>query len=216
VLDSLLERTHYDREQPGYFWLKAPIGGTVLNSDLRDQLNRPVKPSEPIMRLGDKLGDWEVEMKIPQKHISQVKLAFPQDDPNAKLDVDLMLASAPTRIFRGKLSRDKIGGEAIPDRDANNEAEPVVIARVQIDDPDMSAFPAASCEPPELRSTARSAAATGRWATRSSMAFGSGSSRKSSSSSNNPLRFSIVDADWRWTRRSSGMPRSSRISYLKS
>src|SRR5262249_51346463 len=45
----------------------------VLNYDYRETLtNREVKPSDPLLRLGDVSGVWEVEMKIPQKHIGQV------------------------------------------------------------------------------------------------------------------------------------------------
>src|SRR5262249_34518842 len=73
--------------------------------------------------------------KIPQKHIGQVLQAFksPDQDPNEELDVDLILRSAPTRTFRGKLARRDIGGEATPNRDENNEAEPVVLAYVRIE-----------------------------------------------------------------------------------
>src|SRR5207253_9562197 len=50
-------------------------------------------------------------------------------------DVDLILRSAPTRTSRAKLKRSSIGGEATPNRDDNNEAEPVVLAYVRIDGP---------------------------------------------------------------------------------
>src|SRR5262249_55866485 len=79
---ALMKRTSSQEGRPGYFWIKAPSlppgaesGGsqwTVLNADFRENLiGRYVKPSDPLLRLGDKEGDWEVELKIPQKHIGQ-------------------------------------------------------------------------------------------------------------------------------------------------
>src|SRR5262249_22348298 len=97
------ERTHSQEGSNGYFWLQAPpfpIDRTVkegrqkwrvLNSDFRDRINQgAVKPSDPIIKLGDTDGPWEIELKIPQKHIGQVLNAFQYLDTN-ELDVDLSL-----------------------------------------------------------------------------------------------------------------------------
>jgi hypothetical protein len=119
----------------------------VLNSNFKEDLvGKAVKPSEPILRLGAKDGPWELELKIPQKHIGQVLYAFERLKVQ-ELDVDFLLTADPTRKFKGKLSRDKIAGEANPNRDDNNESEPVVIAYVRIDDP---SIPADYRIPPEL------------------------------------------------------------------
>src|SRR5262249_3797159 len=69
----------------GYFFVESPIDGTVLNQSFREELtNKSVKPNEPILRVGKKEGRWEIEVKIPQKHIGQVLRAFdPPNDPNA-------------------------------------------------------------------------------------------------------------------------------------
>lgn len=50
----------------------------------------------------------------------------------SELDVDLLVKSRPTEVFKGKLARSKIAGAADQHRDDNNEAEPVVVARVRI------------------------------------------------------------------------------------
>ncbi|MFX9089345.1 hypothetical protein ABTN55_19410, partial [Acinetobacter baumannii] len=94
------------------------IDGTILNRDFLENIsNRQVRPSDPILRIGDLDKEWEIELKIPQKHIGQVLLAFGPSkegkDPEP-LDVDLLLLSAPTQTFRGKLARSKIAGEANP------------------------------------------------------------------------------------------------------
>jgi hypothetical protein len=51
--------------------------------------------------------------------------------------VDILLLTAPTRTFKGKLARSKVAGEANPNRDDNNESEPVVLAWVRIDGEDI-------------------------------------------------------------------------------
>jgi hypothetical protein len=135
-LEQLLQRINADRDRPGEFWLRSPISGTVLNWDFRENLtNRYVKPSEQLLRLGDKTRHWEVELKIPQKHIGQILKAFDAKDAPTELDVDVLLLSEPTRVFKGKLARNKIAGEATPNRDDNNESEPVVLASVRIAGP---------------------------------------------------------------------------------
>src|SRR5262249_31289634 len=134
---ALRERTHADEARPGYFELKSPLTGTVLSSDFREHLtNRHVKPSEPLLRLGDKTKPWEVELQIPQQHIACVVRALDADDPEAELDVDLQLRSCPTRTFKGKLSRFRITSQASPNRDESG-AGPVVRASVRIDGPDV-------------------------------------------------------------------------------
>src|SRR5262249_30608406 len=120
----------------GYFTVTAPIKGTILSWDFRETLgDRSVKPSEPLIRIGNKEKDWELELKIPQKHIGQVLKAFAGKGPNDELDVDLLPLNAPTQIFKGKLRRDKIAGEAVPNKDDANESEPVVLASVRIEGP---------------------------------------------------------------------------------
>jgi hypothetical protein len=147
--DALIKRTNSDPGNPGYFRLKAPMFPedlkpedepflwTVLNADFRENLtDREVKPSDPLLRVGRKEGRWEIELKIPQKHIGQVLQAFVREQKE-ELDVDILLRSEPTRAYKGKLARGKIAGEANPNKDDNNETEPVVLAWVRIDGDDI-------------------------------------------------------------------------------
>jgi hypothetical protein len=143
-LEELVKRTNADRQNPGVFRLKSPIDGIVLSSDnFTETLTlKGVKPNEPLLRLGfpgvpneqgeNNLADWEIELKIPQKHIGQVLSAYQTNDPREELDVDLLVKSMPTQTFKGKLPRYKVAREAQPNRDDNNEAEPVVLAWVRI------------------------------------------------------------------------------------
>jgi hypothetical protein len=128
------ERTHSDKDRPGEFWLLSPQRGTVLSWGFKETLtNTYVKPSQPLLRIGDKKDVWEVELKIPQKHIGQILQAYKTSNPEAELDVDILLSSRPTEVFKGKLARGKIGGEAAPTKDDPNESEPMILASVRID-----------------------------------------------------------------------------------
>ena len=145
-LGQLIKTANADPQNPGYFFLKAPAftpeeaallrqrEWTVLNGNFKDEFSgKQVKPSDPILHLGAKDGPWEIELKIPQKHIGQVLYAFKQLNTK-ELDVDFLVRTDPTRKFKGKLNRDNIAGEASAFRDDNNESEPVVIAYVRIDE----------------------------------------------------------------------------------
>jgi hypothetical protein len=136
-----------DRPKWGEFELRAPsftteeklrvnrLEWTVLNGNFKDEwINRTAKPSEALLRLGAKDGPWEIELRIPQKHISQVLRAYERNGGQA-LDIDFLLRSDPTRHYRGKLYRDKIASEAVPNRDEKDESEPEVLAFASIDDP---------------------------------------------------------------------------------
>jgi len=174
-------------QKAGYFLLKAPEFSdqdkvklrnfrgvrqwTILSSDFEDNWKgKHVKPTDPIISFGLKEGPWEIELKIPQKHIGQVlaeaererarmKAArkeelkktrkvdnIPDNDPALKIEdsevvlqVDFLLRSDPTRTYRGLLHRNRIAAEATPQKDESSEAEPVVMAFVDIES---SAIPA--------------------------------------------------------------------------
>jgi hypothetical protein len=146
---EFIERNNAIAALPGEYYLKAPnftsdeersIGRkewTVLNGNFRDEwLGKTAKPSDPILKLGAKDGPWEIELRIPQKHISQILKAYERNGVEA-LDVDFILRSDPTRTYRGLLKRDRISSEAIPNRDEKDESEPEIIAYVSIDDPNI-------------------------------------------------------------------------------
>ncbi|HJT78551.1 MAG TPA: hypothetical protein VJ739_15205 [Gemmataceae bacterium] len=161
-LGELQRRLHAVLQNPGEFWInapelpaeakgrKGPVQWTVLSSDFKENLTtRTVKASEPLLRLGDKGGAWEIELKIPQKHIGQVLYAY-QHEHKDPLDVDLLVRSEPTHVYKGKLARIKVANEAQPNKDDNNEAEPVVLAYVRLTGPDIAARDSLPQNAPEL------------------------------------------------------------------
>jgi hypothetical protein len=139
ILRSLQKRTNSVPAKPGYFTINSPRTGIILSSDFLDNLRgRNVKPGDPLLRVGytdadhPKLSDWEIELKIPQKHVGQVFRAFAALKKNDELDVDLIFVSEPTRSYRVKLRKDKIASQANTQKDDNNETEPVVFAWARI------------------------------------------------------------------------------------
>jgi hypothetical protein len=152
-LQELVRRTNASVRNPGEYWLKAPINGILLTSDFREKLlGNYVKPSDPLLRFGKvdprkpKNSEWEIELKIPQKHVGQVLAAY-KTLKTEELDVDILLVSAPTRTFRGKLARSRVASEANPNQSDNNEPEPAVLAWVRVDGKDI---PKDYQLPPEL------------------------------------------------------------------
>lgn len=146
-LDKFIEQNNASAAKFGEFYLRAPEftpterdslerrEWTVLSGNFNDEwLRKTAKPSEPILKLGAKSGPWEIELRIPQKHISQVLKAFEYNKTDV-LDVNFLLRSEPSRKYRGILKRENISSEAIPNRDEKDESEPEVIAYVSIDDP---------------------------------------------------------------------------------
>jgi hypothetical protein len=145
-LDELMKiRDLYNASMmnPGFFSVRSPLTGRILNADFRESLfHKKVQPNEPLIRIGatdpknPRLSEWEIELKIPQKHIGQVNRAF--ETLNVKeLDVDILVMMAPTDVYKGKLRKDKIALQANPNKDSHDEPEPVVQAFVRISGDDI-------------------------------------------------------------------------------
>ena len=144
-LQKLLQETNSIPNRPGAFNVLAPnltaaeralVGAPewmVLNSNFEEMVGRAVQPNEPLLRLGVVSGKWEVEIKIPQKHIGQVLNAY-KSNGGQPLRVDFLLRSDTTAIYEGRLYRHRISGEATASQDAASESEPVVTAVIEIED----------------------------------------------------------------------------------
>ena len=142
--------------RPGYFRAVAPPLGsagapgagrgrwTVLTHNQREDLvGKTLRPNEELVRVGNLEGPWHVELKIPQRNVGQVLRAFGdpvghfvENDPNERkyLKVDLRLASHPETSYEGRLYRDEMAVEAVPNKN-EPKSEPVVIAAVRFNLP---------------------------------------------------------------------------------
>lgn len=123
--------------------LGRPLGTsrwTVLTDERKENmLGRTVRPNEELMRLGNLDGPWQVELKIPQRNIGQIRRAFadPQyhkvDSTGRKyLDVDILLRSQTDVSYLGRLYEDGITAQAVPNKNEHDENEPVVTAYVKL------------------------------------------------------------------------------------
>ena len=160
VIDSLTRyrdvyRCDLNLGREGYFDATAPFTRpsspsgpalwTVLTQDFKELTNKSVTPRDPLLRVGYVGGGWEVVLKVPQKHMGKLLRAFKEsaeiDEKTGRsfLWVDVLPISDPTPAFvgRGKLYRDRVMGMAEPNRDDQNESEPVVYAYVEINTPDI-------------------------------------------------------------------------------
>jgi hypothetical protein len=138
LLENLKNRINADDRVPGGFVLVCPMPkAKVLSYDFRENLTgKYVQPNEQILRLGNVDDEWQIEVKIPQKYAGHVLEAFELEHKN-ELDVWIVPFTSPTETFKGKLSRDDIAGEAVPNLDDKNESEPVVKCWIRIDGKDI-------------------------------------------------------------------------------
>jgi hypothetical protein len=148
-----LDTLYNGAARPGYFHaiapafdskLARPINAsqwTVLNDDRRENLRgRTMKPHEELLRVGNLDGYWHIELKIPQRNIGQVMKAFADPDLHKVdaasgkkyLDVDVLLSSQPETSYGGRLYRDDIAAQAVPNKNEHDENEPVVTAYVKL------------------------------------------------------------------------------------
>lgn len=137
---------------PGYFRAIAPDFGpvargagdkwTVLNDDRRESLlGRTMRPNEDMLRIAHLEGPWHLELKIPQRNVGQVLRAFAdpamhlidKDRGNRKyLEVDVLLSSETDTRYLGRLYREDLMAEAVPNKNEHDENEPVVTAYVKL------------------------------------------------------------------------------------
>ena len=148
-LRLLIDQRRADEDQPGLFTVFAPefrrsrnaVGPAVwkvVSADLQEQLvNRWVKPTDALLRVGNTDGAWQIELKIPQKHNGHILRAFKTENPNEYLEVDVLVTSLPTETFKGRLYRRDMTAEAAENKDDRNESEKVVYSYVRVNDPDI-------------------------------------------------------------------------------
>jgi multidrug efflux pump subunit AcrA (membrane-fusion protein) len=110
----------------------APLTGKVVTFDAHETLvGKTVKPGDPLLRVANVKGGWAVELYIPEDSVGHVLEGLRQS-PDGSVEVDVLLASRPDRVWKGRLTRAGLGGET----QVKNNAV-VVPARVEIVDLDL-------------------------------------------------------------------------------
>lgn len=138
-----------DLRYPGYYLVSAPETPPskstgrprwrIITPDFREEMiSKTVQPTDPILRVGNVDGGWEIVLKIPQKHIGQILRAFKENDAEF-LWVDVLVTSAPVPGYqgKGKLYRRDVSAQAVPNQDDQNESEPVIFSYVRINTEDI-------------------------------------------------------------------------------
>ena len=95
------QKTLIERQQAA-LTLRSPIRGKVLTWDVSTLLSaRPVERGQALLTIGDTQGPWVIEMRIADKDFGHDRDAQKRLKPN--LDVDFLLASDPSRSYRGTI-----------------------------------------------------------------------------------------------------------------
>jgi multidrug efflux pump subunit AcrA (membrane-fusion protein) len=123
--DILLQTSRSPRRTP----IVSPLAGKVVTFDAQETLlGKTVKPGDPLLRVADVRGDWELEVALPEAHVGPVRAALAA--AGGPLDVDFLLSSHPQQVFKGQLDAAGLGGEATP-----RDGAVVLPARLRISDP---------------------------------------------------------------------------------
>jgi biotin carboxyl carrier protein len=110
----------------------APLAGKVVTYDAQEALlGKAVKPGDPLLRVAQVQGPWEVLLYVPEAYIAPVREGLARSADGC-LDVDLLLHSHPQRTYRGRLTRGGLGGETI-----TREQAVVLPVTVDITDTDL-------------------------------------------------------------------------------
>lgn len=110
----------------------APLAGKVITPDAREVLlGKTVKPGDPLLRVAQVRGEWEVLLALPEVSLAPVREGLAAAGETG-LEVDLLLQSHPHRTLKGRLMRDGLGGET-----TTRDQATVLPVRVRLDDDDL-------------------------------------------------------------------------------
>ncbi len=89
--------------------VRSPIDGEVITWELESRLprNRPVQRGAQLMEVANPEGAWQLELRMPEKrmgHIDRYLRKLREDDPNANLEVEFVLANDPNTTFHGRVT----------------------------------------------------------------------------------------------------------------
>jgi biotin carboxyl carrier protein len=122
--DILLQASRTPRKAA----VPSPLAGKVVTYDAQETLlGKTVKPGDPLLRVAQVHGCWEVLLYVPEGSITPIREGLAR--AGGALDVDLLLHSHPHRTYKGRLLRSGLGGET-----TTREQAVVVPVTVQIVD----------------------------------------------------------------------------------
>ncbi len=96
-------------EKEGSLQVLSPIGGKVVTWDVQKLLEgRKVATGQRLMKIADTSSPWELEIFVPEAkmgHIVQHLQKLQEQDPQAKLDVEFVLATHTGEPITGQVER---------------------------------------------------------------------------------------------------------------
>ena len=100
--EALLQRQSRDLE------VRSPIDGEVITWELEDRLlHRPVQQGNVLMEVVNTEGEWNLELRMPEKrmgHIDRYLRKLKEEDPDASLPLEFILATHPNKTFHGHVT----------------------------------------------------------------------------------------------------------------
>jgi multidrug resistance efflux pump len=111
--------------------VKSPIAGQVVTWQVRERLlRRPVRQGQILMRVADPVGDWQLELHVPEDRMGHIaKAAAASDEP---LRVEYIVATNPGQTFEGRIVEMHSAAEL------RGEEGNTVLVRVAIDRRDLA------------------------------------------------------------------------------
>jgi multidrug resistance efflux pump len=107
-IDSLEKQLKLYEEQMKDLEVRSPIAGEVITWELEDRLrDRPVQKGQVLMQVADTDGAWHIELNMPEKrmgHIDRWLSKLREDDPDANLQVELVMATDPNKTITGHVT----------------------------------------------------------------------------------------------------------------
>ncbi|MBN1912669.1 MAG: HlyD family efflux transporter periplasmic adaptor subunit [Pirellulales bacterium] len=107
----------------------SPIDGKVVTWEIENLLSgRPVQTSQMLLEVADTKGSWQLEIKMPEKRMGEIRHAQEKFGPN--LPVTFMLKTEPENSYTGEIQEIRDNVDA-----GSAEEGSTVLIKVKITDP---------------------------------------------------------------------------------
>lgn len=125
-VENYEEQLQLLREKREKLKVTSPIDGVITTWDFdRELLSRPVKPGDALLTIARELGDWELELDMPEDRMGHITLA--QKDRGMALPVTYHLATEPGSNYEGEII------DVHESAEVHGEDGSVVLVKVKID-----------------------------------------------------------------------------------
>lgn len=132
TLASLTRQLEIVNRRVAELTLRSPIAGQVVRWDLiRSLESRPVRQGQLLMQVVDPAGPWQIELRIPDRHVRHVLAAHAATKDNQRLPVRFLFRMSPTTTYSATLDDVNLA------TDLDQEGELSTLARVTVNPKDI-------------------------------------------------------------------------------